>query len=128
MTRGSIRGRADGDQASLHICATARRAISAKCSGGQRLVSHRAPRFNTMRGPGKAARVSLAHRRVVRRNRQVEPRLGHPGAEGSSDALRAFHGVQIAAAMREPGPCKTTAHLRAHRPGRRAPATASPQS
>ena len=62
----STSGRSSGDPTATRpapCISTARRATSAKCSGGQRFVSQRAPRFRTSAGRGTSARTPRAQRR-----------------------------------------------------------------
>ena len=54
-----VLGRADGEEP-RSASATARRATSAKCDGGQRFVSQRAPRLSPSRGRGTPARACRA--------------------------------------------------------------------
>ena len=80
-----IGGRADGDQARAELFDARRRPMAAKCSGGQRLVAHRAPTFRMIRGLGSPATISAAHRRASSGIGRWKSRLGIVRAERSGD-------------------------------------------
>ena len=92
--------------------------------GGQRLVSHCAPRLRMIRGLGSPATISAAQRRassgIGRLKRGPESSAPNARATRSAGRPRA-----CPAAARRRGGCRTIAPPRGHRPSPRAPSPAS---
>ena len=99
----STRGRSSGPPTATSPAprsATARRATSAKCSGGQRLVSQLAPEVQDQRGAATSA-SARAPSAVLDGDRQHESGGGDVGAERLGDRQQPIDGVAPCDAGRE---------------------------